>query len=588
MTDRLSDLEARVAELAGSVQALERRLEALERGRGAAAAGPRRPAAARDATAAQARSDLAAASSAVTFVGRTLLVLAGAFVLRALTDRGTLAAPLGVALGFAYAGTWVALADRAGRAGGKTSAAFHGASAVLIGFPLLYEGTTRFALLPPWASAAVLAALTGVALGVAARRQLAALAWLVALAGMPVAAALASATGRVAPFAIYLVLLGVGTLWLGYVRDWHALRWPTAVAADLAVAVVAYRAIGPGAAEGPGTALAVQVALLALYLGSIAARTLLLGRGVVPFEAVQTPAAIAVGLGGAALVALRTGAGVGGFGAAALLFGAASYAVAFAFVERRQQSRANFSFYTSVAIAFVLVGVELVLPGVARDLAWAILAAAAALAWRRTGRRTLAAHGAAYAVVAAVSSGLLGHAVEAIVASPAIPWTSIGVGPLLVLAGGTATAWLTADPTWRPTPGERLPRLALVAAVAAGAAGAVVGWLVPLAAGSAGAGADPGSVATVRTVVLVGGAMALAWAGRRDAWVEAGWLAYPVLAGVGLKMLLEDLPRGRPATLVLSFGLYGAALILVPRLRRRKAAGDSPSPPAAGGGRGSG
>jgi hypothetical protein len=572
VTDRLSELEAKVAALAGSLEGIERRLDALERTRGAPAAAPRRSPASRDATAAQARTDLAAASSVVTFVGRTLLVLAGAFVLRALTDGGKLAAPLGVGLGLAYAGTWVALADRAGRAGGKASAAFHGASAVLIGFPLLYEATTRFALLSPYASAALLAVLTGVALGVAGRRQLVALAWLVALAGMPTAVALASASGRVAPFAIYLVLLGVAALWLGYVRDWHALRWPTAAVADLAVAAVAFRAVAPGAAEGPGTALAVQVALLALYLGSIAARTLVLGRGVVPFEAVQTPAAIAVGLGGAALVALRTGTGAGGFGAAGILFGVASYAVAFAFVERRQQSRANFVFYTSVAIVFVIVGVELLLSGLARDLVWAVLALAAALAWRRTRRRTLAVHGAAYAITAAIATGLLRHAAEAIGASPAAPWTPAGAGPVLVLLGAAATAWLTADPAWRPTLGERLPRLLLVCAVAAGAAGVIVGWLAPAVAGVPGAGADPGAIATVRTAVLVAGAMALAWAGRHPAWLEAGWLAYAVLAGTGLKILLEDLPRGRPATYIVAFGLYGAALLLFPRMRRSRAA----------------
>jgi hypothetical protein len=66
--------------------------------------------------------------------------------------------------------------------------------------------------------------------------------------------------------------------------------------------------------------------------------------------------------------------------------------------------------------------------------------------------------------------------------------------------------------------------------------------------------------------------MALAWAGRHPAWLEAGWLAYAVLAGTGLKILLEDLPRSRPATLFLAFGLYGAALILFPRLRRARAA----------------
>jgi hypothetical protein len=45
-----------------------------------------------------------------------------------------------------------------------------------------------------------------------------------------------------------------------------------------------------------------------------------------------------------------------------------------------------------------------------------------------------------------------------------------------------------------------------------------------------------------------------------------------VLAIAGAKLAVEDLPRSRPATLFLALALYGAALILVPRLRRREAA----------------
>jgi hypothetical protein len=67
----------------------------------------------------------------------------------------------------------------------------------------------------------------------------------------------------------------------------------------------------------------------------------------------------------------------------------------------------------------------------------------------------------------------------------------------------------------------------------------------------------------------VAGALALTFLGRREAWREAGWLVYPALAGIGLKILLEDLRDGRPATQFLSFGLYGIALIVVARVRPR-------------------
>jgi len=76
--------------------------------------------------------------------------------------------------------------------------------------------------------------------------------------------------------------------------------------------------------------------------------------------------------------------------------------------------------------------------------------------------------------------------------------------------------------------------------------------------------------------VLAAGALLAAWLGRREALREAGWLAWPILGVLGLKLLLQDFPRGRPATLILSLAFSGAALMLVPRLRGRVAA-----PPAA-------
>ena len=85
---------------------------------------------------------------------------------------------------------------------------------------------------------------------------------------------------------------------------------------------------------------------------------------------------------------------------------------------------------------------------------------------------------------------------------------------------------------------------------------------------------DPAALATLRSTVLAVTALVLAAAGRRAGREELVWLVYPVLALGGLKLLAQDVPQGRPATLVLSFAAYGAALILAPRLLRR------PSPAA--------
>jgi len=591
VSDRLAEVEAKLAALTGSLREVERRLSALEKSRAAAPVrregSPARAAAGPGAGEAEEALDTADITRGLSLGGRTLLVLAGAFVLRALTDSGTLPTWLGVGLGFLYAGTWIAMAERAGRSGQAWSAGFHGIAAVAIGFPLLFEASGRFKLLSPWAAALALALLTGVALLVASRRRLQGLAWMVSLGGLPTAAALMVSSGRMAPAALYLVLLGAATLWLGYVRDWTALRWPVALFADVALALLAARAVEPQAVEGPRTAFLVLFVLVVAYLGSIATRTLLLDRAVVPFEVVQTALGALVGLGGAVFVASRSGMGSGGFGALTALMGVAGYAVAFSFVARRHKGRENFHFYGTVGLVFVLAGTSLLLSGGALGILWGLFALAAAAWARRRQSRTLAAHAAAYSVAAAIASDLLGHALESALESPRAAWTPL---PLLAVVVGLAlgvTAWLCSAAVPRNRWAERLPQLALVAALATSVAGLSMGWLLRPLAGAPGPEANLGVAAAVRTAVLSVGAILLAWSGRRAPWAEAGWLAYPVLAATGLKLLVEDLRSGRPATLVLSFALFGAALILVPRLRARPAAGEeareaAPPPVASG------
>jgi hypothetical protein len=560
------DLESRLEDLTRALSRLEGRVAALEKAP---------PPARRQAAGATARAtpegeqawDSVQVTRVLSLGGRTLLVLAGAFVLRALTDSGKLPAWMGVALGFTYAGVWILMADRAGRAGQALSAGFYAVSVVVIGFPLLFEGATRFKLFSPAGAAAMLALLSGVALLLASRRSLQALAWVVSLGGIVTALALMAAAGRLVPGTLYLVFLGVAALWIGYVRDWTLLRWPVALVADLVVLLVAIHAADPGTAEGPGAALLAQSALVAFFLGSFATRTLYMGRKVVPFEMIQTAAVITVGIGGAVWVAIRSGLGQVGFGVASVVFGIASYAVAFAFVERRQKIKENFYFYTSVAIVFLLAGTALLLGEPARSLAWAVLALAFGALARRQQSRTIATHAAGYALGAALGSDLVGQASVALFVGSSVAWRpgAAVVAVVLVVAG---SAWL-ASRVPRTSVLERLPPVLVYVALALAVSGMAVAWMAPLVTGT-GPDASPGALATLRTIALVVTAVAAAWMGRGAALSEAGWLAYPILGVTGLKVLLEDLPRGRPATLILGFACYGLGLILVPRIRARK------------------
>ncbi len=576
MGDPSRDLAAEVGALADALRTLEGRVSALERGATPRRTQPQPGAGSPQGTAnavAVKLPDSAVITRWLSLGGRTFLVMAGAFVLRALTESGTVPSWLGVSLGVAYAATWLAMADRAGRSPPPWSAYFHGLAAVLIAFPLLFEASTRFQLLPPIGSAGALAIVTAAILGVAATRRLRGLAWLTGVAGVATSVALMTSSGQLAPGTLYLIVLGVAALWLGYVRGWVVLRWPIAFVANCMVLVIALHAADPGAAEGPRTALVVQVALMGLYLGSIATRTLLLGRKVVVFEVLQSAAAILVGLGGAVFVAARTGTGRSGFGVVSLGFGLASYAVAFAFQARFREVRANFHFYASLGLAFVLAGSGLLLAGWGLPLSWAALAVASGLLARRGTSRTLAGHSAAYALGASAASGLLAGAAQALFSLATFSWTPSSTS-LAVLLGAAASAWLTSGLPAPASPVGRVPQLVVVTVLAVAGAGVAAAFLVPLAA----ADAAPGTVASIRTAVLVAGAVALALLGRSPAWPEAGWLAYPVLALTGLKILFEDVPRGRPATLFVSFGLYGAALIVVPRLRGRRSPPGTPPP----------
>jgi hypothetical protein len=155
-----------------------------------------------------------------------------------------------------------------------------------------------------------------------------------------------------------------------------------------------------------------------------------------------------------------------------------------------------------------------------------------------------------------------------------VSWTPSLASRVALLALAASAVLAARVP--RTSPLEHVAPLLGLGVLALGLAGTVVAFLGPAVAGQGSAG-SPAALATLRTVTLVLTAFGLAWLGRRPPHLEAGWLAYPLLGFTGLKMLLEDLPRGRPATLILAFAFYGLALILVPRIRARR---DGPPSPA--------
>jgi len=569
MDERLARLEAQLEQLTCRLAALEQRLSTLE----AATAVPRRvPVAAGEPTVTGRLPGLLAseAGAIVALIGRTLVVLAGAYLLRALTDSGMLATRPGMLCGLAFALVWIVMAGRSGGAARSLSATFHGIAFVLIAFPLVFELTTRFHFLDPRGAAAGLGGLAGAALLVAAGRRLHGLAWVTTLGALATAAFLMLETSEVGPFAVFLVLLGVVTLWLGHGLDWTLLRWPVALAVDLAGLILAGRAGSFGAADSVSTAVAVQLLLLFGYLGSVAARTLFQNRPIIPFEVVQSAGAIVVGLGGAAYLASRTGMGGLPLGLGTLALAATCYDLGATVIERRQGRGRTFYAYTSAALVFGLAGLPLVALGPPLAVAYAALGLAGAWAGRLTGRVLFQAHGAVALLAAVLVSRLITRVLYGL-GLPAAPDGAPSLAMLLVLALCVAGTWGLGfpSPAGSPVLVARVPRLVVMVLALGGLLGVVAGWLAPALAQGTAHGLHPGMLATLRTGLLVSSVLLLAGASRTLGFVEGAWLTYPLLLLTGLKFAFEDFRAGEPATLFLGFGLYGLALILGPWLCRR-------------------
>lgn len=599
-------LEERVDALTAQVERLRQRLDELE-ARPARLVVPTRalpqpPAASAAAAEGGVRIDTAAS---LPILGRTLILLGGAYLLRALTD-GHLVTPVsGTALGLAYAAALLLGAQRDGARGRRLSASFLGGTALAVGLPLLVEAATRLQAMRPGLAALFLCAFALVGLAVALRHGLRSLAWFATLGPLVTALVLARLTGALAPFVGAMALVAAA-LEAQSLRERDperlaklgALRWPTALLLDLALVQVALLAAREGglpegyAPVAPVAVVLAELALVVLYVAAIGGQAVLRHRVVGAFEIVQGPLAVIVGLWGAERVAVAHAGGAAWIGPLAVALAVGCYWTALSRSAGGEGER-NFRYYATMGGLLVLAGAWALLDGPALGVALSLLALVAMAMGTREATGTMTLHAALLAAVGAATSGLLGVAADALTASAAGPWRA--AGPAVIVAALATLACHAAVIANRDAPGQRrwepLAPTLLGALAAVVAATAVVLVLAPLVAHAPGAAADAGVLATLRTALIAGLAVAAAaLAAGSPRLAELRWFVGPLLAAGGLKLLVEDLRHGRPATQFLTLALYGAALILAPRLarsgRQRSASADRPleAPDRAAGG----
>ncbi len=574
MPDSPTDLEAQVGRLAGRLERIERRLSALEARLGEPA-GPDEAAGEAAGALTPPAVEAVLQPALVPLVGRTLMVLAGAFLLRAITEQGLLHPAAGAALGLAYAVAWLIVAERAAKNDRCTSAGFHGLAASVIAFPLIWESTVNLGFLRPAWSVVALALFVALALGVAFLRGLYVLGWLATLGCAGTAIALAAGTKLVIPFSALILLLGLATLWIGWLRGWEGIAWTTAAMVDGTIVLLTLMIlIGEESRVRevlqPGPLIGLQLMLVVVYCGSFIARTLSRGAEVTPGQMVQGFAALACGLGGAIAVTRVsevTGVVVGG---TSLVLAAGCYAATFAFIDRHAGRRLNFVFYSTLALLFTLLGLDAALRGAALVAALALAAVGTAWLGAYRSRATLSLHGAVYATAAAGLSGLLVGAVDVLFGAGGRTAVVVAPPALIALAAAAVCSWFqvaTHGRTWGSF--SNAPKLALLTVTALGLGGVVVALGRSLLWGDSDPVPDLAAFAVLRTGVLSVAAVLLAWAGSWRRIAEAAWLVYPVLILAAAKLLLQDMRAGRPSTLFLSFALYGGALIVAPWIARR-------------------
>ncbi|HEY3442952.1 MAG TPA: hypothetical protein VGK29_19485 [Paludibaculum sp.] len=502
---------------------------------------------------------LAWADSLVPLFGWGLLGIAGAYLLRAVTEAGYLPGTLGAGVGIIYAAWWLFLA--AHRATERPMfSIIHGLTAALIMAPMLWEMTVKFHLLSGQISSAVAVCFTVFGLAIGWRRNLTAIAWIATLAGLLTATALFRETHDVTVWALTILVIAAATEFSACRDHWLGLRWIVAIVADIAILMVTLLAMRPPdaaqvvAAPAMGVVLGLQIALLTIYLSSTIDRTLFRHLNITGFEIGQAAMAFVISIGGALQVTRAGQAGAVSVGLFCLLGGAACYLVSFASLDHQDGRSRNFYTYSTFAVLLVVAGFDVLLKGGALAGAWSALAVAMLLAGLLRNRNTLRVHACVYLFLAVAASRMLQLATERIIRTNGDPLSALSAAYLLALAGAAICYAIIVV-----RQGKALDAVVAASLVCWGLLGLAAGWM---------------DAAPLRTAMLTALAITAGWAGSRWSRRELLWLAYPLMALAGLKLMLEDFQLGRSLTLFASLIFFGGGLILLPRLvkHRRTAA----------------
>ena len=548
--------------LATRVETLERRIYALEH-----------PAVARSEIAALEASpstvtgealSVSVASGAFSVLGKAMLGIAGAYLLRAVAESSSLPQTAVAAVAIAYALAWLVWASRV-KASDWLAGTTYACTSALILAPMLWELTLRFKVLPAAVSAGVVCGFVIAASALEWRRDFAPVLWVANVTGIAIALTLAIASHEMAPFiAVLLAMVLICELGTGRSRE-NGVRVLVALAADVAIWALIYIYSSPASTRGDYPAMG-MAALLAPGLGlfliigaSLIYRTVLRGKTITAFETIE--GTIAFLLAACSLIYFGPPASAAALGIFCVVLSGAGYAAAFARFDRNLQRR-NYLIFATWSGALLLAGSLLCLPPLWQALWLGVAATAATIAGARLGRMALELHGMVFLLAAAGISGLLHEVFSALAGTmPGAPgWGVCAVSMCAVLC--YAAIEPCHEESWR-----RQDLCLVFASLAIGAvAGLVVEGLVGLTALKLVPGAH--HLAFIRTFTVCVAAIALAFSGSHWRRMELTRIGYATLGLLAVKLVLEDLRHGHLAFIAGSIFLFAITLIAVPRAAR--------------------
>jgi hypothetical protein len=514
--------------------------------------------------------------SLVSILGKATLGMAGAYLLRAAAESEIFPKLAVVGAALVYAWIWQFLSVRAGK-GSRAAGAVYGITSALILFPMLWEITLRFKILPASVTAGLLVASVISAMILAWGTEATATIWATTIFSAATTLGLLVVTRDPLPFALALILTAAITEFVACREHWLSLRIAAAVSLDLALCAVLYVATRPGGFPDEYTPVSIPALLFLftapLLISASAAgyRTIRLHRRMASLDIAQTIVTFVLLF--TAVLQLGGSTAAKTFGLFCFLASAACYLAAFLHTEIQSDSR-NFQVCAAWAGALFLFGSYLAIPASALSPWLSLSAILATVLAPRTKRLTLGFHGFLWLIAAQIASGLMLYAGQLYVGSyplvaPPMAW--------LVALSATVCSFILLLRAWHVR-GIRVLRFCSVANTSFLLSAFAVSGIVAVLHGW-----GPVSVprlALIRTLVICAATLALALIGSRLKRRELVGVAYTAIGLGTLKLLLEDLRLGNTGSFALSLLAFGVLLAVIPRLVRGGSRGKKTADPA--------